>query len=127
MRFADWLLNPRRDPATQKAWCKEVGITESTASGWRQHPDVLQKLSAWREAYTPAFAEVVHSLHRKAVGGGAASVQAARLLAELLGQNEPRAADASVTELGRNGLGQNKDLLANLPRPTTSSPRGLPH
>jgi hypothetical protein len=85
MEFAKWLVTPERSPRTQRDWASEHGVAEQTLSVWKNAPDVKAMLENWREAFKPAFAEVVAAMFEKAKRG---DVQAARLVGLWLGVEE---------------------------------------
>lgn len=88
MAFASWLvMTPsQRQPKTQEALAKELGVANSTLSEWRRLPLIQAVTADWRKAYSAHFSEVVDAMMRKARAG---NVQAARLLAEILGELAP--------------------------------------
>ena len=98
MKFAAWLVLPpsQRQPATQDELAKELGVAASTLSEWRRLPVIQAITKDWRESYKAHFSEVVDALMRRARGG---NVQAARLLAEILGE-------LSATKIEQTNIGE---------------------
>jgi hypothetical protein len=97
MAFAAWLSTPAADrqPKTQRAFAKTLGVAHSTLVEWRRHPAVLAVLQGWRDTYKANFSQVVEALERKARKG---DVPAARLLAEVLGELSAAKSEINVTE-----------------------------
>lgn len=85
LEFANWFFDPNRS-GTQEEWAREHGVAPSTLSDWKRHPEFRALIASWRETYRPEFVQVVDAMFRKAKAG---DVQAARLLGDWLGENEP--------------------------------------
>jgi hypothetical protein len=96
MAFAAWLIDPERQPRTQREYAELHGHSESTVSEWRKAPDVLAVLQGWRDSYSRAFVRVMDAAFRKAIGG---DVSAMRFLADVLGMNSPTRIEQTIEEL----------------------------
>lgn len=88
MRFASWLVLPpsQRQPKTQDELARVLGLASSTLSAWRRLPLIQAVTADWRKAYSAHFNEVMDAMFRKARSG---NVQAAKLIAEILGELAP--------------------------------------
>lgn len=90
--FANWLVSPFRQPATQKELAELWGVAQSTLSDWKRTPEVQSVLREWRAPYQTVFVEAVDAIFKKAKAG---DVSAFRALAEVLGENAPHKLDVT--------------------------------
>lgn len=88
--FAEWYTDPNRNPATQKEWAAQHGVSEFTVSRWKSHPEVAPVLLQWRERLRLELGRCMSNMVRIAgTGDGMPAVQAARLLVDVYGELEP--------------------------------------
>jgi hypothetical protein len=118
--FAEWLLDPYRNPPTQKEWAEQHDLDAATLSDWKRREDVRALLAEWRERYRPAFVDVVYALFRRARAG---DVQAARLLGDWLGENARARVDHEVVD---RIAYVDPDALRQLSLEMEGSPQALP-
>lgn len=94
--FAAWLIDPERQPRTQREYAELHGHSESTVSEWRKAPDVLATLQGWRDSYGRSFVRVMDAAFQKAIRG---DVSAMRFIADVLGMNSPTRIEQTIEEL----------------------------
>lgn len=88
--YLEWFIDPERFPRTQKDWCDQHEVDESTVRRWRKDKRFQAELA---KAYTVVnlsperVQEVIDSMHRKAVLEG--DVKAAQTYLQYIGRFEP--------------------------------------
>lgn len=96
LEFAAWLIDPERQPRTQREYAELHGHSESTVSEWRKAPDVLAVLQGWRESYSRSFVRVMDAAFRKAIAGDNGAM---RFVADMLGMAAPTRIEQTIEEL----------------------------
>src|SRR2546425_7993293 len=84
--FAAWYFDPQRE-GTQREWAQAHQVHPTTLSIWKSEPWMRALADKWSEEYDASFGEVARALYLRATDiAHPQGIQAARLLAELLGQ-----------------------------------------
>lgn len=115
-RFIEWLCTPpaRREPSSAEKLAKELGVVPSTLSVWRRDPRIVNAVKAKirNSIAIGDLPDIVDSLKEQAFNpDNPRSVQASKLLIEMMKEGEDAASSVPLADMSNEDL---RTLAANL-------------
>jgi len=114
--FIEWLSVPpaRRQPKSQEKMAKHLGVVPSTLTVWKRDPRIINAVKGKirNEIAVADLPDIVDSLKEQAFNpDNARSVQAAKLLIELMKEGENDAASVPLGDMSNEEL---REMAAKL-------------
>lgn len=108
-QYIEWLAIPpnRREPASQEKMAKALGVTSDTLRNWKRDPRIISKVKGRIQGVIALndLASIVETLKEQAFdASNPRSVQAAKVLIEMMEKGESRQADVPLTEMSNEEL-----------------------
>ncbi len=110
-RYIDWLSLPpnRREPSSQAKMAKELDVSEQTLRAWKRDPRIIAKVKGKIQSVIALndLAEIVDTLKEQAFDAqNPRSVQAAKVLLDLMEQGQNQGVETPLSEMSLDELKQ---------------------
>lgn len=114
--FVGWLALPpnRREPRTQEALAEALGVSSQTLRNWKRDPRIVGKVKGKIQGVLAVndLSQIVESLKEQAFdSSNPRSVQASKVLIELMERGEQKQAEVPLSDKSNDEL---KELVAGL-------------
>ena len=115
-QYVEWLSLPpnRREPASQAKMAEALGVTEQTLRNWKRDPRITAKVKGKIQSVIALndLSQIVDTLKEQAFDpDNPRSVQASKVLIELMREGEATSVDVPLSDKTNDEL---KELVADL-------------